>query len=52
MASHQLARDLGDDDVKSIATWLKTLSGSPPADIVTKPELPASTKSTPKPERK
>lgn len=52
MASHQLAKDLGDDDVKSIATWLRTLSGAPPADVIKKPELPASTKTTPKPDPK
>jgi cytochrome c peroxidase len=52
MASHQLAKDLGDDDAKSIATWLKTLSGAPPADYIKKPELPASTPKTPKPDPK
>jgi cytochrome c peroxidase len=52
MANHQLAKDLGDDDVKSIATWLRTLSGAPPADVIKKPELPASTKTTPKPDPK
>jgi cytochrome c peroxidase len=52
MASHQLAKDLGDDEVKSIATWLRTLSGSPSPELTKKAELPASTKQTPKPDPK
>jgi cytochrome c peroxidase len=52
MASHQLAKELSDDDAKSIATWLRTLSGAPPAELIKKPELPASSKTTPKPDPK
>jgi cytochrome c peroxidase len=49
MATHQLAKDLGDEDVKSIAAFLKTLTGDLPADLAKKPEPFASTPKTPKP---
>jgi len=52
MAAHQLAKDLSDDDVKSIVTWLGTLTGTPSSDLVKKPELPPSTATTPKPAKK
>ena len=49
MASHQLGRTLSDEDVKSIVTFLKALTGDlPPADYIKKPELPRSTPKTPK----
>jgi cytochrome c peroxidase len=48
MGNHQLAKELGEDDVKSIATWLRTLTGVAPAELIKKPELPASSKTTPK----
>jgi cytochrome c peroxidase len=41
MASYQLNKELGDEDVKSIATWLRTLTGSIPAEYQKPPELPA-----------
>lgn len=50
MATHQLGKDLSDDDVKSIVTWLDTLTGEIPKDYIAKPELPESTKKTPKPD--
>jgi cytochrome c peroxidase len=50
MASHQLARDLSDDDVKSIVTFLKALTGDIPTEYIKKPELPKSTPKTPKPD--
>jgi cytochrome c peroxidase len=49
MASHQLAKELGDDDVKSIALWLKTLTGDLPPDLAKKPEPFPSGPKTPKP---
>jgi len=52
MATHQLAKELSDDDVKSIVTWLKTLTGTIPAEYVKKPALPESTPKTPKPDPK
>jgi cytochrome c peroxidase len=48
MGEHQLGKQLSDDDVKSIATFLKALTGDLPA--IAKPELPASGPTTPKPD--
>jgi cytochrome c peroxidase len=48
MAKHQLGRDLSDDDVKSIATFLEALTGEIPAQYAKAPALPASTAKTPK----
>ncbi len=52
MASTQLAKDISDDDARSMATWLKTLTGTIPADLIKKPALPESTATTPKPNPK
>lgn len=52
MATYQLGKELSDDDVKSIVTWLKSLTGTIPADYVKKPALPESTSKTPKPNPK
>jgi cytochrome c peroxidase len=52
MASYQLKKDLSDDDVKSIVTWLKSLTGTIPADYIKKPALPESSAKTPKPNPK
>ena len=49
MANYQLAKDLSDDDVKSIASWLKSLSGTIPEGVATKPTEFPSTAKTPKP---
>jgi cytochrome c peroxidase len=48
MATYQLAKDLSDDDVKSIAGWLKTLSGTVPEGVTAKPPEYPSTAKTPK----
>jgi len=50
MARHQLGKELADDEVKSIVTWLETLTGEVPTEYIAKPELPPSTKKTPKPD--
>ena len=50
MAEHQLGKQLRDEDVASIITWLKSLTGEPPAEYVKPPELPKSTAKTPKPD--
>ena len=50
MAEYQLARELTEEDVTSIVTFLKTLTGTPDADYIKEPKLPASTDSTPKPD--
>ena len=50
MAHHQLGKELKDDEVKSIVTFLATLTAAPPADLTTPPTLPKSTAKTPKPD--
>lgn len=50
MARHQLGKELTQEETASIVAWLKTLTGKIPADYIVKPELPASTETTPKPE--
>lgn len=49
MGTHQAGRDLSDADVKAIATFLGSLTGDLPTELIKKPELPPSTKKTPKP---
>lgn len=49
MAEHQLGRDLSDADTKSIVTFLKSLKGDLPKDLIERPELPKSGPDTPKP---
>jgi len=49
MAHHQLGVELKDDEIASIVTWLKTLTGEAPAEYIKKPALPPSTDKTPKP---
>ncbi len=50
MAEYQLGRRLSAEDVKSIATWMDTLTGQLPAEYITPPQLPPSTAKTPRPE--
>lgn len=50
MARHQLGKELSDAEVKSIVSWLETLTGNLPTEYIAKPELPPSTKKTPKPD--
>ena len=49
MAEYQLGKNLNDDEIASIVTFLKTLTGDIPAEYIKPPELPKSTASTPKP---
>jgi cytochrome c peroxidase len=49
MALHQLGQELKDDEVTTIIAWLNALTGDLPADYITKPELPPSGPTTPKP---
>ncbi len=49
MAEHQLGRALSDDDAQSIVTFLKSLKGKLPEDLIQRPELPQSGPETPKP---
>jgi cytochrome c peroxidase len=48
MATHQLGKELGDDDTKGIVLWLETLSADASTLDAAPPELPASTLATPK----
>jgi cytochrome c peroxidase len=50
MGRHQLGRELTPAQVGSIVTFLKSTTGPLPTDLIQKPELPASTSKTPKPE--
>lgn len=51
MGEHQLGKQLRDDEIHSIVTWLKSLTGTIPGDYIKPPKLPESTRQTPKPER-
>jgi len=48
MARHQLAVELSPADVKSIVTFLHTLTGEIPTDYIKPPKLPESGPNTPK----
>jgi cytochrome c peroxidase len=50
MAKYQLNRELSDDDVKSVVTFLNALTGTLPKTALGKPTLPPSGKETPKPD--
>lgn len=50
MAEYQNGRQLSRQEVGSIVTWLKTLTGTLPADYIKPPTLPQSTARTPKPD--
>ncbi len=50
MAQYQLGKQLNEKDVKSIVTWMNSLTGEIAIDYIKPPELPKSTKATPKPE--
>ncbi len=50
MAEYQLGKQLGDEDTQAIVTFLEALTGELPTDYIAKPELPASTDQTPKPD--
>jgi cytochrome c peroxidase len=40
MGEHQLGRQLTPETIANIATWLRTLTGELPAELITPPELP------------
>ena len=50
MGEYQLGKKLSEAQVKSIATWLNSLTGEPPAEYIKEPVLPKSTAKTPKPQ--
>lgn len=49
MAEYQLGKKLTPQEIASIETFLKSLTGQVPADLIKQPELPKSTPKTPKP---
>ena len=49
MGEYQLGKQLKDDEVTSIVTFLRTLTGEIPAEYIKPPQLPKSTAKTPKP---
>ncbi len=49
MGEYQLGKQLQDDEVASIVTFMKSLTGEIPAEYVKPPQLPKSTAKTPKP---
>jgi cytochrome c peroxidase len=48
MAEYQLGKTLTDAEIKSINTWLATLTGEVPSEYIRKPVLPEGTSRTPK----
>ena len=38
MAEYQLGRELKDEEVREIVSWLKTLTGNPPLNAIRQPE--------------
>lgn len=50
MAEYQLGKNLSKEEISSIVTFLKALTGTPDADYIKEPKLPASTASTPAPD--
>ncbi len=50
MSEYQLSRPLSEAEVKSIVSFLNTLTGEVPAQYIRRPELPKSTAKTPKPQ--
>jgi cytochrome c peroxidase len=48
MAEYQLGKQMTDDEIASLVTFLKTLTGEIPAEYIKPPELPKSTAKTPK----
>jgi cytochrome c peroxidase len=49
MAELQLGKTLKPEEVASIVTWMKSLTGEIPADYIKEPPMPKSTPKTPKP---
>ena len=50
MGEFQLGKTLTDAEVKSIVSWLRSLTGEIPAEYIRPPALPGSTPQTPKPD--
>ncbi len=50
MGEYQLGKQMSPQEVSSVVTFLKTLTGEIPAQYIQQPELPKSTAKTPKPQ--
>jgi cytochrome c peroxidase len=50
MARHEGGRQLNAQEVESIVTWLKSLTGELPAEYIREPKLPKSGPQTPRPQ--
>ena len=48
MSEHQVGKTLSEAELRSISTWMHSLTGEIPADYIKQPELPKSTSKTPK----
>jgi cytochrome c peroxidase len=51
MGTHQLGLTLEPPEVAAIAAWLRSLTGELPERYVSRPDLPASSERTPRPDR-
>ncbi|MEN6601556.1 MAG: c-type cytochrome, partial [Bryobacteraceae bacterium] len=49
MSEYQVGKKLSPEQIQSIVTWLKSLTGEVPSDYIKPPKLPESTPKTPKP---
>jgi cytochrome c peroxidase len=49
MAEYQRGRQLHEQEVQAIVSWLEALTGDIPANYIKEPALPKSTATTPKP---
>jgi cytochrome c peroxidase len=47
MSEYQRGRQLSESEIRSIVTWLGSLTGDLPSDLILAPVLPKSTRSTP-----
>jgi len=50
MSEYQRGMRLSEREVRSIASWLGSLTGDLPSDLIREPVLPKGTRSTPQPE--
>ncbi|HEX8706328.1 MAG TPA: cytochrome c peroxidase [Myxococcaceae bacterium] len=50
MAKHQLSKDLTEPEVEDVVAFLRSLTGELPQRYIQPPELPRSTRKTPKPD--
>ena len=50
MAKHQLGKTLKDSEVEDVVAFLRSLTGELPQRYIAPPELPKSTRKTPKPD--